>query len=298
VRVHMQIPAGIEAREDGQHRSHERKPLTLDSWITLRRGARSVDIVTHFDNQCYNHRLRAVFPTGIPAKVSAAEASFDVIQRPIERTPDSLYYKRDNPIYPNHRFVDLSDGEVGIAIINDGLRSFEAIDKPGRAVAITLMRGFVFRQSPVIDRWDIYPEMTLAQSLGEHEFRYAIYPHAGTWDAAGVLQEAELYSLPLEAAEAGKHGGDLPKEMSLLSIEPAAVALSALKRAEDRETMVARIYNPTGKDVTAKLTAYKPISSAALLNMNEEMQQKLAPKGRQVSFPLAAKKIATVEVAL
>jgi mannosylglycerate hydrolase len=298
VRVHMEIPAGVETREDGQHRTEERKPLTLDSWITLRRGARSIDIVTRFDNQCRNHRLRAVFPTGIPAKVSAAEASFDVIERPIDRTPESLYYQRDNPIYPNHRFVDISDGDVGVAIINDGLRSFEAIDKPERGVAITLMRGFVFRQSPVIDRWDIYPEMTLAQSLGEHEFCYAIYPHAGTWDQADVAGEAELCSLPLEVAEAGKHGGDLPKELSLLSVEPAAVALSALKRAEDRDAMVVRIYNPTAHDVTAVLTAYKPVSSAALLNLNEEVQQRLTPAGNKLSLPLAAKKIATVELVL
>lgn len=297
IRVHMEIPFGVEARDDGHHRSEERKPLAIESWVTLRKGARSVDILTRFDNQCHNHRLRAVFPTGIPAKVSAAEASFDVIERPIDRTPDSLYYERDNPIYPNHRFVDLSDGEVGMAIINDGLRSFEAIDKPERALAITLMRGFVFRQSPVIDRWDIYPEMTLAQSLGEHEFRYAIYPHAGKWDQAGVHREAELYSLPLEVAQAGKHGGDLPKELSLLSAEPEAVALSALKRAEDRETLVARIYNPTAHDVTAVLTAYRPIASAALLNLNEEAQQQLSPAGRKLSLPLKAKQIATVELA-
>jgi len=298
VRVHMDIPAGVEVRDDGAHRTAERKPLVIDSWVTLRRGARSVDILTRFDNQCRNHRLRAVFPTGIAAKVSAAEASFDVIERPIDRAPDSLYYERDNPIYPNHRFVDLSDGEVGMAIINDGLRSFEAIDKPERAVAITLVRGFVFRQSPVIDRWDVYPEMTLAQSLGEHEFRYAIYPHAGRWDQAAVQREAELYSLPLEVAQAGKHGGDLPKELSLLSVEPQAVALSALKRAEDRETLVVRIYNPTGEDVTAVLTAYKPIASAALLNLNEEAQEPLSPKGNKLSLPLKAKKIATVELVL
>ncbi|HUT73735.1 MAG TPA: glycoside hydrolase family 38 C-terminal domain-containing protein [Armatimonadota bacterium] len=298
VRVRMEIPAGIETRDDGAHRAAERKPLVIESWITLRRGARAVDIVTRFDNQCRNHRLRAVFPTGVAAKVSAAEAAFDVIERPIDRTPDSLYYERDNPIYPNHRFVDVSDGEVGVAIINDGLRSFEAIDRPERAVAITLMRGFVFCQSPVIDRWDVYPEMTLAQSLGEHEFRYAIYPHAGTWEHAGVYREAESHSLPLEVAQAGKHGGDLPKELSLLTIEPEAVALSALKRAEDRETLVARIYNPTAHDVTATLAAYKPIASAALLNLNEEVQEHLTPDGSKLSLPLKAKQIATVEFTL
>jgi alpha-mannosidase len=298
VRVHLDLPARIEVRADGHHRSEERRPLVIDSWVTLRKGARSLDILTRFDNQCCNHRLRAVFPTTIPAAVSAAEAAFDVIERPIDRTPDSLYYQRDNPIYPNHRFVDLSDGRAGIAIINDGLRSFEAIDRPERAVAITLMRGFVFRQSPVIDRWDVYPEMTLAQSLGEHEFRYAIYPHAGAWDAAAVHREAERYALPLEVAQAGKHGGDLPKELSLLSIGPEQVALSALKRAEDRDALVARIYNPTGEDVQAVLTAYKPITSAALLNLNEEVEHDLSPQGNKLTLPLKAKKIATVELVL
>jgi len=113
-----------------------------------------------------------------------------------------------------------------------------------------------------------------------------------------VHREAELYSLPLEVAEAGKHGGDLPKELSLLAILPEALALSALKRAEDRDALVVRIYNPTAKPVTAIIAAYKPIASAALLNLNEEVQEPLTPSGSRVSFPLAAKKIATVELVL
>lgn len=296
IEYRMTIPTGLHHALDGVHRSEERRDLLITSLVTLRRGAKSVDVVTRFDNQCKFHRLRVVFPTNLAAEVSSAEASFDVVDRKIERGPGSVYYGRPNPTYPNHRFVDVSDGRMGLAILNDGIREYEVKDIPERPIALTLLRAYEFRQSPVIDRWDVHPEMLLSQSLGEHEFHYAIYPHAGRWDESEVLQEAEKCTLPLEVAQAGAHGGDLPKELSFLRVEPECVCLSALKRCEDRDTLVMRIFNPTAKDVEARVSCYWPVREAHLCNMNEERRQALRPEGSSVSLPVGKKKIVTLEL--
>ena len=84
--------------------------------------------------------MRACFPTGLKVAKSAAEAAFDVIERQVIRTPDSLYYNKSNPQYPMHRFVDMSDSKRGLAVLNDGIREFEAVDDETRTLAITLFR--------------------------------------------------------------------------------------------------------------------------------------------------------------
>jgi hypothetical protein len=294
----MSIPVGVHHAPDGVHRSAERRELPISSWLTLRSGSRFVEVTTRFENQCMFHRLRVMFPSQLAAAVSCAEASFDVVERKIVREPGTPYFGRENPTYPNHRFVDVSDGKVGIAILNDGLREYEVKDTPDRTIALTLMRGYEFRQSPVIDRWSVHPEMLLAQSLGPHEFRYAIYPHAGAWDEGEVVQEAEKLCLPLQAAQAGPHDGDLPKEMSFIRVQPESLALSALKHCEHRQSLVMRIFNPTARAVRAKITCAQPIRAAYLTNLNEERRERLQPKGRALSLPVPRKKIVTLELTL
>ena len=294
----MDVPVGLEETPQGKKRSSERKPLTVSSWFTLRAGARALEVTTRCDNQHKFHRLRVVFPTRIAAKVSCAEASFDVIERVIVRQPGTVYYGRDNPTYPMHRFVDLGDGKVGLGLINDGMREFEAMEDEDRTLALTLIRAYEFKQSPVIDRWDAHPEMPLAQAPGAHEWRYAIYPHAGDWAEGEVMVEADRFNLPLEPAQAGPGAGTLPKEMSFFRVEPAGVGLTALKKCEDRDSVVMRIFNPTWKDMEVRVTCYRALKAARLTNLNEEPQQELAPNGNSVEFVLPKKRIFTLELTL
>jgi hypothetical protein len=292
----MNIPVGLRHAPDGAHRSADRRELLISSFITLRSQSRRLDITTRFDNNCLFHRLRVGFPLHIPAAESSAEAAFDVIERKIDREPGTPYYGRENPTYPNHRFMDVSDGKIGLAILNDGLREYEVKDRPDRTIAITLLRAYEFRQSPVIDRWDVHPEMVLSQAPGPHEFRYAIYPHAGNWEEGEVVQEAEKFCLPLQAAQAGPHEGDLPRELSFLRVQPESLALTALKRCERRQSLVLRLFNPTSRAVRAKISCAEPIKAAHLMNLNEERRGRLQAKGRAISFPVPKKKIMTIEL--
>jgi len=289
-------PAASDPTRASTRRSENRKELLIRSWLTLRKDQRYLEVLTKLDNQCKNHRLRVAFPLGIAATHSNAETAFDVVSREIIRTKDNPYYNRENPQYPNHRFVDVGDGKMGLALINDGIREYEAKDDEDRTVYLTLLRGYVFRNSPIIDRWDIYPEMLLSQSLGENEWRYAIYPHEGTWEDAGVHCQADAFNLTLEVGQAGRHEGSLPWEMSFFSIEPTELAISALKKCEDRNTVIVRIFNPMGRDVKARVTTYKPIKAAWLTNMNEERRENLGPVGSKVAFAVAGKKIRTLEL--
>jgi len=296
VKHQMNIPDGLEGEAGNQRRADVTKQMPVESTFTLRKGMRRLDVTTRVFNPAKHHRLRVCFPTRLAAQVSASEAAFDVIERPIERTPDSLYYGKPNPQYPMHRFVDLCDGRTGLAILNDGIREYEAVDDKDRTLCITLLRAFTATQSPVIDQWDVYPWMELAQSPGEHEWRYGLMPHAGNWQTGEVMREADRFTLPLEAAQAGKGGGDLPQRAGFIEIVNSELVLTALKKCEHRDSLVLRLFNPTMTPVTAEIKVFYPIQEAWLTNMNEERRQKLDHDEHRITFACGHKQIITCEI--
>ena len=308
VEYRMLIPVGVDEEpgidfREGElnhtARTRERKEMVVTSRFTLRAGQKRLDVTTSLDNQCRHHRMRVVFPTRLDTDRTDSEASFDVISRDIHVKKGNAYYGKPNPQYPMHRFVDMTDGKMGFAILNNsGMREYEAMDTRERPLAITLFRGFTYRNSPVFGRWETYPDMELAQCIGPHTWSYAIYPHTGDW-TNGAYQEAEDLNLPLEVAQCGPHAGTLPKAMSFVEVKGANLQLTTLKRAEDRKnSYVVRIFNPTTRAVSGTLKCFKPIKRAWLTNMNEERREKLEPKGDTLRLKLGKKKIVTVEFVL
>ncbi|MDQ1257161.1 MAG: 2-O-(6-phospho-alpha-D-mannosyl)-D-glycerate hydrolase, partial [Candidatus Hydrogenedentes bacterium] len=303
----MDVPIGIE--EDGGNpwqrldggpnaakRSAETRPMTIVSIVTLKRGARAVEVVTRFNNPCKNHRLRVVFPTRLKAKTCHAESAFDVVEREIVRGPGSPWADAINPTFPMQRFVDVSDGRAGLAVLNSGLREYQVTEDGGRAIAVTLMRAFEVSLTTVSKRWDQHPEMELSQCLGEHECRYAIYPHAGKWDDAEVFDEAERLTLPLEPAQAGPHGGDMPKRHGFVSIEPANLVLTAFKQAENGKGLTIRLFNPTTRPVRGKIAFDRNIQEAHEVTLEEQHIKKTTVKGKTLSLTVGPKKIVTMRV--
>ncbi len=288
----------LDADGDDAGRAEETRDIVIRSEFTLGLHSRGVAVRTTLVNVCEDHRLRVMFPTHLAASHSCAEEPFDVVEREIDRGPDSPWRNTWNPTHPCQRFVDVSDGKVGLALISDGLREYEVTDDADRTIGLTLLRAFEVALATVAWRWERHPEMKGSQVLGEHEFRYLIYPHAGDWDAGRVTRRADEFNVPLEPAQAGPHEGHLPQTLSFLELQPAELMLSGIKRSEDRDSLVLRVYNPTLRDVAGSLVLFTPPQSVRYLNLNEEPAGGAGPQldeGR-LAFEVKAKKIVTMEL--
>lgn len=304
----MRVPAGLDEnggnpwqRLDGAgsaaRRSSELRDLRIVSTVTLRKGANAIEVTTRFVNDAENHRLRVMFPTRLQTDTCHAETAFDVVEREVVFGPDSPWFGSVNATFPMLRFVDVNDGKAGLAIINDGLREYQVTDDNDRTIAVTLMRAYQVSLTTVSKRWDVRPQMGLSQCPGDHEFRYLIYPHAGSWDTADVYANVEKIVAPLQPAQAGPHGGELPERHSFLQIEPANLVLSAVKRSENGDGLVVRAFNPTSQAIEGKLTFFKPIRTAHLTNLEEKPGDKLATQGNTLSLAVGQKKIVSIEIA-
>ncbi len=288
----------LDADGDDAGRSLETKMMLVRSEFTLTKTSKGVSVKTTFNNNCEDHRLRIMFPTYLNSKYSYAEEPFDVVERKIYRDKNSPWANTWNPTHPHQRFVDVSDGKVGLAIINDGLREYEVTDNKSRTIGITLFRAFEIALTTVSWKWERHPEMKGSQSLGEHEFNYFIYPHKGNWDSGEVMQQADSFNVPIEIAQAGPYKGNFPKEFSFIELKGKGLMLSSIKKAEDSDNIIVRVYNPTKRKIVGELKLFRNIAKAGLVNLNEEElnNSELKIYKNKISFEARTKKIITLKI--
>src|SRR4029077_1320083 len=107
------------------------------------------------------------------------------------------------PTFPSRRFVDASNGEVGLALVHDGLLEYEVVED-GRELALTLLRavGFLSRTEPALRLNPAGPVDPLEgpQLAGRQVAEYALVPHRGDWRDADLYAIADAALVPLERA--------------------------------------------------------------------------------------------------
>ncbi|MEO8925638.1 MAG: glycosyl hydrolase-related protein, partial [Caulobacteraceae bacterium] len=127
----------------------------------------------------------------------------------------------------------------------------------GNQMALSLIRG------PMIPDPDA--------DIGEHRFRYALYPHAGDWRAADTVAHAARFNRPL-AWMPGAPPAIL--QASLVAASPVQVVVDTIKPAEDGEGWIVRLYESHGGWAEARLAFGVPVKNVWFSNTLED---RLAP---------------------
>ncbi|MEN8255150.1 MAG: glycoside hydrolase family 38 C-terminal domain-containing protein [Verrucomicrobiota bacterium] len=290
----MVIPSGHDKAEDA--RSEQTVEMAVTTRYTLRKGCPFLEVEVKVDNRARNHFLRACFPTGINAEKTWAGTVFDVNEYNTVIEPDGPWQGPALARHQQHLFMDIGDGANGFAVLNETLRDYEVLDAENGVVAHSLLRASKLR-IPVDNRlWMEYPGDDSSQALGEHVIRYALMPHAGTWDEAGVMKQALARATPLRSAQIGRQEGVLPPARSMLAIEGSDnLVLSALKKAEDRDSIIARFYNPSNKAIECTLKTGFGFKEVHLLRIDETREESLASDGVAVKITADPHKIVTIE---
>ena len=253
-------------------RSDDYEEMEIVSYFTLKKGAKKVDVRVEVDNNIRDHRLRVMYPTGIQAKNSYAAGHFTVDERPVMPCGDKEYWV-DMQTLPQQTFVDVTDGKDGIAFVNNSLTEYELKNDGEGTLALTILRGV--KNTICTDKRldNAYPKQHGGQCLGKQSCEYAIYPHKGNWEEGKVYEQAQKFNVVPAAVQTAAHNfGKIKPNTSLYSIENNTLIMSAFKKAEDRNTLVMRVYNPTDITVESKIFLYKEPIHSYFTTMNEERE--------------------------
>ena len=180
----------------------------------------------------------SVYPT---TKVVGAEAMEDRVKSGSER---------DEPDRPMQMWLDFSDGEKGLAFLNNGKYGYDSTEEQ---VRLTLMRAPFIRDGEVA-------------GLGPFEFSYALLPHAGTWREAGLPELGYSFNRPLVACPSWSHAGSIAPHSSLFSLSDQSVMITAAKKAERSNAVVLRLYESRGVGKELTLSSRRSVRRATEAN--------------------------------
>lgn len=300
--IKMILPAYGHRAENGikgeSKRSAEEKEVCITCYYTLKKDSKKVDVKLKIDNTVENHRMRVMFDSEINAKNIDAAGHFTVDQRPINPMRDNTgeYYPEMQTL-PQQYFVDISDGNNGLGIINNCFTEYEAINNDKNTVAITLFRSVKNIICTEFRSAGVFNHQKGGQSQGGLEFNYAIYPHSGNWEQSDIYEMAQNFNVPLKIIQTCRNkGGILPLEQSFYKVEPKNLIMTTFKKAEDRDSYIMRLYNPTGDIIEGEICLYTDIKKANLVNLNEQVLKKLdVVNQHSVHIKVENNKIVTIE---
>ena len=252
IKINWALPEGRST--DEKTRSKHLNPCRIETVLSLKKGSRYIGLETTVENNSEDHYLQIGFPTNIKAEYSYAQGQFDVVKRQVAKRDYSLYDEIPMTEHPMNSFVDLSDGKYGAAVLNTGLKAYEASDDEQNTLYITLLRCFPLRICVTSDMQNYSDWDKGSQMLGKNVFRYAFMPHSGDWEQGNVWGESERFNLELAAAQISptKYGKN-PASHSFLELTSERLHISAIKRAEDNAGCVVRLFNPSDKTIKASI---------------------------------------------
>ena len=178
------------------------------------------------------------------------------------------------------RWADLGDGQHGVSLINESKYGYDAL---GNQLRLTLLRSPTW-PDPDADR-------------GHHQFSYWLYPHAGDWKSAMTVRRGWESNYPLTATQVEAHKGEWPAEHSFIGVAADNVVLTAVKKAEDSNALIFRVYEWAGKSGDVTISVPPGATAATKVNLMETPEgSALSVSGDKVSFPITPFSIETVRV--
>jgi alpha-mannosidase len=203
--------------------------------VLLEAGGDLVEFDTRADWQERAKMLRMISEFDAFASEAVCDIQFGSIRRPLHDNTLNDFAKYE---VCAHKWIDISSRDHGVALLNDCKYGHKA---KGRTIELTLLRS---TQDPGKDA-----------DIGEHRFRYAIYPHAGDECAAGVARKGYEFNVAPHVRKISPAAGPLPAAKSLLDIANENIIVETVKRSEDGKGIVFRLYERFGANCDAVLKA-------------------------------------------
>jgi len=254
-------------------KSHFIQDISLDAGSDVVRVANTIEW----------HETHVLLKAAFPLAASGPKATYEIPYGNIERTTlRTNSWEKAQFEVPALRWADLGDAHQGFSVLNDSKYGYDAV---GNLLRLTLLRSPTW-PDPDADR-------------GTQHFVYELYPHAGSWKDALTVRRGYELNTPLLAQQVFAHTGDMPATHSFVSLDAPNVTLSAVKKAEDANGLIFRMYEWAGKPTEVKLHIPAGAQYAIETNLMEDPlpgSQHLQLTGDTVTVAIKPYEILTLQV--
>ncbi|MFX1312000.1 MAG: glycoside hydrolase family 38 C-terminal domain-containing protein, partial [Promethearchaeota archaeon] len=307
--LNLKLPRSFS--EDRYNRSDWLVDNEITIYISLYKGIKRIDFSIELENNSKDHRIRALFPTKIKAEKVHADGHFYVVPRMLKMPEAEKWVQKPLPTNHQKDFVSISDDFKTFAILNKGLPEYEAIVNQDGTItfAITLLRciEWLSRNDFITRKSHAGPAFKTpgAQCIDKYKFELAITTESkSSWLDSEIHTRGKEFNNPLnpifpnmvqtpirfsDKLNLRQSGiisyflkpknrlkqSYLPQSLSFLKIDNKSVVLSAIKKSEENNFLIVRVYNISPFAQKGSLTFYDKIiiKDVQIVNFLEEIPQ-------------------------
>jgi alpha-mannosidase len=245
---------------------------TLTQTITLNAVSARLEFACEAHWQERHKFLKVEFPVAVRAEQATYEIQFGNVQRP---THFNTSWDLARFEVCAQRWADLAEPDFGVALLNDC--------KYGYAVHRNVMRLSLLR-APT------YPDPRA--DLGQHAFRFALLPHSGTFREGDVVAEGYRFNAPMLVRPTSA----AMQTHSFFAVDKPSVIIETVKKAEDGDGLIVRLYEAHGTRGRTRLSSTLPFTKAVRCNLIEDEQDTLDWKDGGVDLELTPFQMVTLKL--
>jgi alpha-mannosidase len=252
--------------------------------ISISSNSKKIDFDTSIDWQERFKLLKVAFPVNILSPIATYDIQWGNVQRSTHRNTSWDWARFETCA---HKWVDLSEGNYGISLMNDCKYGH---DIQGNVIRLSLLRG------PTI------PDPNA--DLGVHQFKYSLFPHTGNWDertqssAYALNDPIIVFDLSSTNIEKQSSENNINLALPFFSTDCTNVVIETIKKAEDGLGFIIRLYESQRKRGPVQIKSFAPILSAWETNLLEEDQVQYHVSNHHIVMEIKPYEIKTIRIHL
>lgn len=244
--------------------------------VFLYNGLERIDFVTNINWK----EKRQLLKTRFAFNMLVDKATYDIQFGNLERsTSTNTGWESAKFECVGQKWVDMSENNYGVALLNDGKYGFGAEDN---LLSLTMLKSGSF---PYDGAADEIPEFT-----------YSLYPHGEDFRKGGVIEAAYVLNRGLTAMPLNKQEGDLLERYSMVSCDARGTYVETVKQAENGDGIVLRVFEAFKETKNVCLKFGRKINTAYVCDMLENEEMALDVFDNTISFVIKPFEIITIKI--
>ena len=275
--------SSMEVTEDGPVRACvriERKYLdsVIVQEIYLYHDIPRIDIRNVIDWREHQIFVKDYFPVDVHANEATFDIQYGNVKRPTHANTSWDFAKFE---VCHHKWMDVSEDGYGVSFLND---CKFGVSVRGSEVGLSMLKSAI-HPNPEADK-------------EHHEFTYSVYPHTENWTDANTVAQAYELNNPMTAVVKENEGGNLADEYSLFKVDRDNVVIETVKKAENGEELIVRLYECYNRRTNVTLICGEEIADAVECNLLEEDEKQVSFADNTVSLLIRPYEIKTLKIKL
>ncbi len=250
---------------------------SLEQDMTFYAHSRRIDFKTHVDWHEKHTLLKVGFAVDVHTDTWRNEIQFGHLVR--NRHSNTSWDAARFEVCA-HKWVDVSEAGYGVALLNDCKYGHDTLED---MVSLTLLKSA------------LGPDLEADQ--GKHQFTYALLPHQGGFTPETVVRPAYELNAPLAVRPLTTAKGEA-QSAEFCSVDHPNVVIETVKKAEDDDAVVVRLYESGGSRADALLQFARTVRKATECNLLEDQEQSVKVKEDGIAFTLRPFEIKTFKAYL